>query len=166
MYLCSNSPSLLLSAATVLSAPEIVTEPATTFVYIYQTVVLSCVATGNPQPTIEWFKDDVLIAGELSPILVLPQASLDARAVYHCLASNSQGNAMSSDAVVNLRGASMELHCNYYRGFLVFVSQMVPLFVCAGIREYVIVLTFPPSFFAGLSPTEQSAQVTLLVSQV
>ena len=44
--------------------PEITQPPRNTSGNLYSTVNLTCIATGNPIPTILWYKDDVLIPND------------------------------------------------------------------------------------------------------
>jgi len=83
-------------------APVIESAPMTTFLRLYQRLVLMCTASGNPQPTITWYKDGRMILGEISPLLVIEEVELSDRGVYHCTAINTQGNATSTEAYVNV----------------------------------------------------------------
>ena len=61
-------------------------------------------ATGNPQPTIAWYKNGRRIAREVSPLLVIEEVELSDRGVYHCTATNTLGNVNSTPAVINIIG--------------------------------------------------------------
>jgi len=92
------------SGITTQLPPVIVVSPITTFLRLYQRLVLRCIATGNPQPTIAWFKDGRKIAGEVSLLLVIEEVELSDRGVYHCTATNTLGNVNSTPAVINIIG--------------------------------------------------------------
>ena len=80
------------------------TAPRTRFLNLYQSLVLRCIASGNPQPTIAWFKDGRRIPGESSPLLVIQEVEISDRGVYHCTATNTLGNDSSIPAVINING--------------------------------------------------------------
>ena len=82
--------------------PVIESGPMTTFLRLYQRLVLMCTASGNPQPTITWYKDGRMILGEISPLLVIGEVELSDRGVYHCTATSTQGTATSTEAYVNV----------------------------------------------------------------
>jgi len=82
--------------------PVIESGPMTTFLRLYQRLVLMCTASGNPQPTIAWYRDGRVILGEISPLLVIGEVELSDRGVYHCTATSTQGNATSTEAYVNV----------------------------------------------------------------
>jgi len=90
--------------AETLFPPRIVTAPRTRFLNLYQSLVLRCIASGNPQPTIAWFKDGRRIPGESSPLLVIQEVEISDRGVYHCTATNTLGNDSSIPAVINING--------------------------------------------------------------
>jgi len=95
---CENSvPS------TEIASPQIIAGLQTVFVNLYQSVNLTCVASGNPQPSIAWYKDGRIIPGEGSPLLVIQEVELSDRGVYNCTATNSLGTT-SSSAVINING--------------------------------------------------------------
>ena len=60
--------------------------------------------SGSPQPTIQWYKDDALLPGEVFPSYFIQSVELDDRGVYHCEATNNQGTVRSQMAVVNILG--------------------------------------------------------------
>ena len=96
---------ILISAVAVeTSPPAIVTGPQTAFVSIYSSVNLSCVVSGSPQPSIQWFKDNTPLSGEVFPSFFIESVDLNDRGVYHCEATNTQGVARSAAAVINIVG--------------------------------------------------------------
>ena len=91
------------SAGALFPYPPVIgSSPLTTFLRLYQRLVLRCTASGNPQPTIAWYKDGREISGEISPLLVIQEVELSDRGVYHCTATNTLGTATSSEAYVNV----------------------------------------------------------------
>ena len=66
--------------------PEIIQPPTSTSGNLYSTVNLTCRATGNPIPTILWYKDKVLITNDNNDpsVLMFTELSLNDRGFYHC----------------------------------------------------------------------------------
>ena len=94
-----------LSAEFVTNSPPVIIQgPQTAFVGIYGFVNLTCVASGSPQPTIQWYKDNALLQGEVFPSYVIQSVELNDRGVYHCEATNDLGTVRSQTAVVNILG--------------------------------------------------------------
>lgn len=87
-----------------MTAPKIEKGPQTTFVGIYSSVNLTCVVSGSPQPTIQWFKDNFPLQGEIYPSYFIQSVELSDRGVYHCEAMNSVGSVTSNTAVINIIG--------------------------------------------------------------
>lgn len=77
-------------------------EPEAVFVSLLEGTNFSCVATGTPQPTIQWFKDGSLLPSETGTSLVFGEVSLSDRGFYHCTATNDQGTALTSPAILNV----------------------------------------------------------------
>ena len=86
------------------SPPTIVQGPQTDFVDIYSSTTLTCIVSGSPQPTIQWFKDDVILPDEVFSSYYIQSVQLDDRGVYHCEAKNRLGTTKSSPAVINIVG--------------------------------------------------------------
>lgn len=107
----------------VNSPPTIDQGPQTTFVGIYSHVNLTCIVSGSPQPTIQWYKDDVALPGEVFSSYFIESVELNDRGVFHCEATNTLGTAKSSPAVINL----------------------------VGIQQYVVDIFIPLSAFGGSS---------------
>lgn len=67
-------------------------------------MTLNCVANGNPQPTIQWFKDDDLLTGEEGSFLNIKKLNLKTRGRYKCNASNALGRDECEPVIVKIRG--------------------------------------------------------------
>ena len=91
-------------APTIVVSPN-VTDPLTEG----DTVALACTATGRPYPTIQWYRDGILLTNEslttiyneeveengllfTTSILEVCSVGADDRGTYSCVASNSAGN--------------------------------------------------------------------------
>ncbi len=91
--------------ATTPSPPVLTEQPQNIFVPLFSSASFSCVASGYPQPEIQWFKDGDPLLGETSRMLVFEEVSLLDRGFYHCTATNSEGFAGSLPVVLNIQGA-------------------------------------------------------------
>ena len=90
--------------------PMIIKPPVDTVGQLYGEVELSCVATGNPQPTILWYKDGHRLTDAVAdfPTLVFLPLDLGDRGFYYCEAFNFQGgqrvNETSESVILNIEG--------------------------------------------------------------
>ena len=84
-------------------------------------MTLSCNATGNPTPSISWTKDGSAINSPRisllsdSKQLTITNVNRDDSGDYRCVANNSIGAVVTSDA------ATMDVQCKY-SGFLRSIS--------------------------------------------
>ena len=70
-----------------MSIPPTITQPpVATSGNLHSTVNLTCRATGNPIPSILWYKDNVLISNDNNnpSVLMFTELSLNDRGFYHC----------------------------------------------------------------------------------
>ncbi len=74
-----------------------------TYKELYSQVILSCIAVGNPQPSIHWFRDNVEIAANTTQY-VIKRLDLGSRGQYFCTATNKLGTTMSEEVYVKVRG--------------------------------------------------------------
>ena len=93
-----------MTAIVQKTRPVIERGPQTTFVGIYSSVNLSCIVSGSPQPSIQWYKDDAPLQGQVYPSYYIQSVELNDRGVYYCEAMNSEGTVESSRAVINILG--------------------------------------------------------------
>ena len=104
--MCLALTSLLCVFAEVdnRTAPSITTNPSNMIVELRGAVALSCTATGNPTPSIRWYKDGKPIEGPqaIGNVFVIPEMTPNERGFYHCEASSSFGMAARSKAAVIL----------------------------------------------------------------
>ena len=97
--LCTGNP--------IFSEPSIVEGPQTTFVRLYQPASFTCTVSGNPQPTIMWYKDGSELVGERLPQLLIAEVHLADRGAYHCVVFGQEGNITSNVAFLNVEGGSI-----------------------------------------------------------
>lgn len=95
---------MYLTGAEELFPPIIEIQPQSATIDLYDSLNLTCIAAGYPQPNVTWYKDDSEIEDEGSSFLVIREVQLSDRGVYFCNASNILGSAMSSLAYINLNG--------------------------------------------------------------
>ena len=90
--------------------PTITMGPSDTTADLYGEVELTCVANGNPQPIIHWFKDGkrMFMSDADPPMLLIEEMSLDNRGLYHCEATNTAGKDVSVSSVLNLKSKSLQ----------------------------------------------------------
>ena len=99
------------SSVGPIELPPVITKPPVDTVgQLYSEVELSCIATGNPQPTILWYKDGHRLTDAVAdfPTLVFPNLDLTDRGFYYCEAFSLQGGQRVSDIskpiVLNIEG--------------------------------------------------------------
>ena len=108
-------PALFLCICVPPDAPEFTKKPENIVKIENQDVVLNCTAVGNPQPSVEWTKDDVVLNITADPQLSTTSSgnthSLTIQNVrrsdegqYRCVAINSVG-ATTSEA------GTLTVHC-------------------------------------------------------
>ena len=88
-------------------APKITEPPVDTSAGLYNEVVLTCLATGSPQPAIKWYKNGARLFQDAdvdSPTLIVPEMSVADRGFYYCMASNRVGSVVSDTVVLNIDG--------------------------------------------------------------
>ena len=95
---------LILAADEIkVSSPNITEPPRQSYLPLGSPVNLTCFATGVPQPTLSWFKDDVPISNAIASVLFIERLSLETRGVYKCVASNVHGKD-EAEAFVKVDG--------------------------------------------------------------
>ena len=111
--LCTCVPvhlCVILAAASEPAGPEIIEPPKNVYERIGSEVNLTCIASGVPQPTITWYKDDALLPDEVAPLLLIQDLSLDTRGLYMCVATNEH-NSSNTTAYVKIKGAFRFCKC-------------------------------------------------------
>ena len=90
--------------------PMITKPPVDTVGQLYSEVELSCIATGNPPPTILWYKDGRRLTDAVAdfPTLVFSKLDLNDRGFYYCEAFSFQDGQRVSDIskpiILNIEG--------------------------------------------------------------
>ena len=99
-----NIPCSPVAAAPVLTAPSCALQPETVYVPIFKPAIFYCQVTGSPQPSVDWFKDDVTLPGEKSQLLFIPSVGISDRGKYYCKAVNTLGTATSDTGYLGIYG--------------------------------------------------------------
>ena len=106
-----NVYSLFISTEVeVYISPKIEIHPVDTIGELYQSVSLTCAASGNPIPNIIWYKDNMPIpyTNSYTSVLLFPELNLNDRGFYHCKAEsiiNGENKSETSDTIVlNIKG--------------------------------------------------------------
>jgi len=90
-----------------LDAPSITLHPANTTTTEGQNVTLACNATGNPSPSITWYKDGqlVIISGRFtqdSSSLTITKVSRFDEGTYFCNATNDVNSRVSNSTYLTV----------------------------------------------------------------
>ena len=101
----------VLTLLLIIVAPQITTHPQNKTVTEGNNITLSCNASGDPEPTISWFRggsvltrDDARIfLGADSKQLTITSIKRNNTGEYRCVANNSAGNATSDAAKLNVQ---------------------------------------------------------------
>jgi hypothetical protein len=88
------------------TAPAFSTHPQSQTVNVGSNVTLSVTVTGSPDPTLQWRKDGVDLAGATGTSLVLSNISTSQAGEYRVVATNAAGTATSQAAVVTVNAPS------------------------------------------------------------
>jgi pectin methylesterase-like acyl-CoA thioesterase len=97
-----RDPSFVLGGWAPAFAPTIEVAPASQTVDVFANVTMSVVANGAPQPTLQWYKDGVAIAGATGTTLSIASAPVSASGSYTVVATNSLGSVTSTAAVLQV----------------------------------------------------------------
>ena len=95
----NNRYSLPFTEVDNRARPSITTSPSSTTVQLHDRIALSCSATGNPTPSIAWYKDGKPIEGPqaIGDVFVIPEATPNERGFYYCEAFSSFGDPAKSE---------------------------------------------------------------------
>ena len=88
-------------------APTIVAPPKSQAHLLSELANISCLATGIPTPTYQWFFNGVQIEGESFPYYIISSIAPEHRGVYYCTATNEAGSVTSVGAQITIDGMSV-----------------------------------------------------------
>jgi len=76
----------------------------TTLDQLFESVNITCFATGRPTPTYQWLRNNVSIDEATLPYYSIPRVEPDDRGFYTCRVNNSRGTSTSNAAFISIRG--------------------------------------------------------------
>jgi len=76
----------------------------TTLDQLFESLNITCSATGRPTPTYQWLRNNVPIDEATLPYYSIPRVEPDDRGFYTCRANNSRGTSTSNAAFISIRG--------------------------------------------------------------
>ena len=85
-------------------APTIVAPPMSRAYLLDDLANISCLATGIPTPTYQWFFNGALLEGQTFPSYIISSVAPADRGVYYCIATNDAGTATSDGAQLTING--------------------------------------------------------------
>lgn len=94
--------NISVTVASTPSLPVITEEPRPIYTSLSNSAIMRCIASGYPQPTIQWHKDGIPITGETSTVLIFGEVSISDRGYYHCTALNTQGRDTSASVILSV----------------------------------------------------------------
>jgi hypothetical protein len=100
--------SLLSSNATLTlnprpEPPVFVTSPQDKNAFAGQFVIFTSLASGTPQPTYQWYLDDLLLGGSTGPSYTIQAAASSDAGMYRVVATNPLGSATNQAALLVTR---------------------------------------------------------------
>ena len=91
-----------LAGDTIPSKPVFTEVPMDQRSRLSQRLSLSCIASGNTQPRIQWYKDGVQLHERAGNILLFEEVQVSDRGFYHCTATNAVDEVTSDIAIISL----------------------------------------------------------------
>jgi hypothetical protein len=101
----SNQAGTVTSAiaqVTMLAAPVIVMDPASTNVFAGQPFSLSVTAAGSTPLSYRWLFEDTTVSGATGPVLTVSNAQSASQGFYRVIVTNSVGSSTSAPAMVRV----------------------------------------------------------------
>jgi hypothetical protein len=98
----SGSVTSAIAQVTVLTAPVIVMDPASTNVFAGQPFSLSVTAAGSTPLSYRWLLDDITVSGATGPVLTVSNAQAASQGFYQVIVTNSVGSSTSAPAMVRV----------------------------------------------------------------
>ncbi|MBL8028961.1 MAG: immunoglobulin domain-containing protein, partial [Fibrobacteres bacterium] len=90
--------------AQLLTKPNFTTDPKDTVIDVGKPLTLRSLATGNPIPRYQWYKNGTLLAGDTLRDMTISNLLTSNSGDYYVVASNSEGTKTSATASVKVKG--------------------------------------------------------------
>ena len=126
----SGYASLFVSVPTVVTAPQIQTQPKSTAVNAGQAATFSVAATGTPAPAYQWQKNGTNISGATNSTLVISSVQPADAGTYTVVVTNNGGLVASSSATLAVNFSRL-INVST-RGLVQAGSPLTPGFVMRG----------------------------------
>lgn len=98
--------SVLFTESPDPSPPQFTTHPSNRTVLAGQTATFEVGVTGNPIPSLQWYRDGSALSGATATSYTTPVVSAgDDGAEFYCTATNSEGSATSNTAVLTVQAS-------------------------------------------------------------
>lgn len=83
-------------------APVFVSEPTNQTILELESAIFTCNASGDPIPTVQWFKNDNMIINETLTTFTIANASVNDSGIYTCRAGNVVANITSRQSYLTV----------------------------------------------------------------
>ena len=107
-------------------------------------VTISVTATGTPTPSYQWYKDGVLLTGQISPNLVIREVAPSDRGYYQCTISNDQGSVTSNEILLTIDGEKpfSTALLSYTHTSKCIIQPLIFLSIFIDVRQYITNVTY------------------------
>ena len=104
-------------------------------------VTISVTATGTPTPSYQWYKDGVLLTGQISPNLVIREVAPSDRGYFQCTISNDEGSVTSNEILLTIDGEKPFFLLPYYL-IHIHLQPLIFLSIFTDVRQYITNVTY------------------------
>jgi sugar lactone lactonase YvrE len=94
--------TIIVNGSSTASAPAFTTQPASQTVAAGNSVTFTAAASGSPNPTYQWMKDNAMIAGATSASFLIASVAAGDAGTYTVVATHTAGSATSNGAVLTV----------------------------------------------------------------
>lgn len=107
--IASNAAAMVTNSATltVLVPPAIIPQPTSVTVNVGGTATFTSGATGVPTPTLQWYENGKVLAGQTSSTLTIPGAQGSNIGNYDMVAANAAGSVTSSIVTLTVNSTTL-----------------------------------------------------------
>ena len=102
--------SYSLPPVSVPESPTIINDPEDFETELFQSISLTCEASGQPDPVYSWYRDELFLFNTSEPDLFIPEAKPEDRGKYTCVAHNIYGSSNTSrPGLVTISGLNFNI---------------------------------------------------------